>query len=339
MTRMASCGSMKHRGMGAKVRARSDGKARAAPRSPRIAPAIIVRVAGRYESHYLRAVDPDRPARRLDPPHDAAAPGRPAGGVVLVHGLGRGGRPAGHREGHGAGAPTAVLRRTGPRRARRGARAGGVGRSRVEPAAAPLRHLPHPRLYAAPLPRTKLESPAPAARVERHASPPATATLELDGWPGMAGHNWGAQHAETWLWLHGIGFDGAPGAWLDLAVGRVRIARPDDAVDRQRRAGARRRAATSSAGCARAARGRREPHRGDGPHGRHARPGHRAARPERRLGLRRPARGRAPALNCSIARIEVTHGGRSLASAPRRRGRAGHPRPWARHPRRTLPDP
>jgi hypothetical protein len=92
----------------------------------------------------------------------------------------------------------------------------------VTGAAAPLRHLPHPRLYDAPLPRTKLESPAPAARISGTVEAGGR-RLELDGWPGMLGHNWGAQHAERWLWLHGIGFDGAPDAWLDLAVGRVRI--------------------------------------------------------------------------------------------------------------------
>ncbi len=39
----------------------------------------------------------------------------------------------------------------------------------------------------------------------------------------MVGHNWGSEHAATWIWLHGVAFDGAPGAWLDLSVGRVRI--------------------------------------------------------------------------------------------------------------------
>jgi hypothetical protein len=46
---------------------------------------------------------------------------------------------------------------------------------------------------------------------------------ELDAWPGMVGHNWGAEHAERWVWLHGVGFDGAPDAWLDVALGRVRM--------------------------------------------------------------------------------------------------------------------
>ena len=35
----------------------------------------------------------------------------------------------------------------------------------------------------------------------------------------MVGHNWGAQHAERWIWLHGAG-RGA-GAWLDAAIGRI----------------------------------------------------------------------------------------------------------------------
>jgi hypothetical protein len=36
----------------------------------------------------------------------------------------------------------------------------------------------------------------------------------------MVGHNWGAEHAERWIWLHGV-FDG--GDWLDLTVGRVKV--------------------------------------------------------------------------------------------------------------------
>jgi hypothetical protein len=88
-----------------------------------------------------------------------------------------------------------------------------------------LRHLPREWLYRAPLPRTKLTSPMPAAsfdgRVEIAGRERA---IELRGWPGMVGHNWGAEHAERWIWLHGIGFAGAPDAWLDVALGRVRVA-------------------------------------------------------------------------------------------------------------------
>jgi hypothetical protein len=29
---------------------------------------------------------------------------------------------------------------------------------------------------------------------------------------GMVGHNWGGEHAERWIWLHGLDFEKAPGA-------------------------------------------------------------------------------------------------------------------------------
>jgi hypothetical protein len=86
-----------------------------------------------------------------------------------------------------------------------------------------LRHLPYALLYRAPLPRTKLSSPLPAARFEG-ALELAGRTIELNGWRGMVGHNWGAQHAERWIWLHGIGFEEDPEGWIDVAIGRVRVA-------------------------------------------------------------------------------------------------------------------
>jgi hypothetical protein len=87
-----------------------------------------------------------------------------------------------------------------------------------------LRHLPREWLYAAPLPRTKLTSAAPAASFDGTLQIAGDHAIELDGWRGMVGHNWGAEHAERWIWLHGIGFDGAPDAWLDVALGRLKIA-------------------------------------------------------------------------------------------------------------------
>ena len=47
--------------------------------------------------------------------------------------------------------------------------------------------------------------------------------LELRGWSGMVGHNWGSEHAERWIWLHGVDFEAIPGAWIDVALGRLRI--------------------------------------------------------------------------------------------------------------------
>lgn len=86
-----------------------------------------------------------------------------------------------------------------------------------------LRHLAQSWLYKAPLPRTKLTSPAPSARFEGTVELPDR-TLSLDGWRGMVGHNWGSEHAERWIWLHGIGFVEDASAWLDVALGRVLVA-------------------------------------------------------------------------------------------------------------------
>jgi hypothetical protein len=89
----------------------------------------------------------------------------------------------------------------------------------LEDAEEPLFHLPAAWLYRAPLPRTKLLSPAPAARFSGGLSVDGR-TIEVDGWRGMAGHNWGAQHAERWIWLHGLTQDGD---WLDAGIGRVKV--------------------------------------------------------------------------------------------------------------------
>ncbi|HYI79975.1 MAG TPA: hypothetical protein VEW67_03870 [Thermoleophilaceae bacterium] len=86
----------------------------------------------------------------------------------------------------------------------------------------PFRHLPRELMYRAPLPRTKLLSPYPDARFSGRVQAGGR-TVELDGWRGMVGHNWGAQHAERWIWLHGAGFDGHEDAWIDAALGRIAI--------------------------------------------------------------------------------------------------------------------
>jgi len=86
----------------------------------------------------------------------------------------------------------------------------------------PLRPLRPPVLYRAPLPRTKLEATVPDGQV--------TGVLEIDGrtvtvsgWRGTAGHNWGSEHADSWVWLHAAGFAAAPQAWLDLVLARIRV--------------------------------------------------------------------------------------------------------------------
>jgi hypothetical protein len=82
----------------------------------------------------------------------------------------------------------------------------------------PLWHLPRGWMYTAKLPRTKTLSPLPSARFEGEVTA-ACRRLDVDGWRGMVGHNWGAEHAERWIWMHGIDGDN----WIDAAIGRIKV--------------------------------------------------------------------------------------------------------------------
>jgi hypothetical protein len=86
-----------------------------------------------------------------------------------------------------------------------------------------LRHLPNARMYEAKLPRTKLLSPHPGATFAGSVTIDGE-RIELTGWPGMVGHNWGAEHAERWIWIHGAGFEGRDASdYLDIGAGKIKI--------------------------------------------------------------------------------------------------------------------
>ena len=86
-----------------------------------------------------------------------------------------------------------------------------------------LAHLPQPWMYAARLPRTKPLSVHPFARFDGTVVIGDKPTA-VSGWPGMVGHNWGAEHAERWIWLHGMAFAEEPDdTWIDVALGRVKV--------------------------------------------------------------------------------------------------------------------
>jgi hypothetical protein len=40
---------------------------------------------------------------------------------------------------------------------------------------------------------------------------------------GDPGHNWGSEHADSWVWLHAADFGAAPEAWLELVLARIRV--------------------------------------------------------------------------------------------------------------------
>ena len=87
--------------------------------------------------------------------------------------------------------------------------------------AEPFHHLPYRFLYAARLPRTKLLSPCPDARFSGVITIDGE-RFELDGWPGMVGHNWGIEHAERWSWIQANELLGGSG-WFDAGLGRIKI--------------------------------------------------------------------------------------------------------------------
>ncbi len=242
------------------------------------------------------AVPSVRAARGLDPVHGAQAAGRRPDRFALVHAVRR---PSGPRAAKltraGAGDRWRRLAESGGGADRR--RTARAGRSATTSGGSWRSRRPRSRcstcraawMYRARLPRTKLLSPAPAARFSGRLTVDGR-SIDVDGWRGMAGHNWGAQHAERWIWLHGLTEDGD---WLDAAIGRMKlgpVTTPWVANGALSVAGDRHAAASG------------EGHRVPGPlHvravGRRrggARHGRGAARALRRLGVRGPGRLRAP---------------------------------------------
>jgi hypothetical protein len=186
--------------------------------------------AGMYESFYLRALAPGEPVGVWVRYTVHKRPGERAKGSVWCTVFdARQGRPWMHKlTTEQLSAPTDGWIAIGGSRLGDGFAEGECGGARwslkMEADEPELRHLPSAWMYRAPLPRTKLTSPSPSARFAGTFALEDGRTLELDGWPGMVGHNWGAEHAERWIWLHGVGFAEDESAWLDVALGRIKVA-------------------------------------------------------------------------------------------------------------------
>jgi hypothetical protein len=88
--------------------------------------------------------------------------------------------------------------------------------------AEPCQYLPSERLYETRLPKTKFVAPFPDARFSGRLELDGE-TVELDGWPGMIGHNWGSEHAERWVWLEGTGFAESPETYFDTGAARIKL--------------------------------------------------------------------------------------------------------------------
>jgi hypothetical protein len=184
---------------------------------------------GHYESFYMRAVDPQRPRGVWIRYTVHKRPGAPPKGSIWFTLFD-----------HAADGPTAFKVTLDDVGAAPGEYIH-VGSSRFEPgrlagsanghewdlafdsAEPPYLHLPRGWMYRAPVPRTKLLSPYPDARFDGWVAV-GEERIEVAGWPGMVGQNWGAEHAERWIWMHGTSFAGHEGsAWLDAGLGRIKL--------------------------------------------------------------------------------------------------------------------
>jgi hypothetical protein len=182
-----------------------------------------------YESWYARLVSPDEPLAIWIRYTIDKVPGQEASGTIWFTLFdGEAERPLARRKvGQPADAPTGQWVRIGESTIGPSGLHGECFEAdwqlRFEPRAPVLFHLPRPRLYELPLPKTKPISPVPLGDFsgtircgERQ--------ISVDGWRGMIGHNWGSEHAERWIWLHGSDFVEDPEAWIDVVMGRIRVA-------------------------------------------------------------------------------------------------------------------
>ena len=187
-------------------------------------PAVAIET-GHYESFYLKACHPDEPLGvwiryTVHKRPDAL----PNGSVWVTFFDGDGEGPRAHKQTKPL--PTADggdWIRVGDASMRVGAAQGAIDGAewdlRFGSSEPPLFHLPRAWMYRARLPRTKLLSPVPGARFDGSLRIDGR-TLSIDGWRGVIGHNWGQQHAERWIWLHGMT---DAGDWLDAALGKVKL--------------------------------------------------------------------------------------------------------------------
>jgi hypothetical protein len=84
-----------------------------------------------------------------------------------------------------------------------------------------FRHLRPERMYSARFPRTKLETLNPASTFRGRVRLDGSETV-VDGWRGVLGHNWGAEHAEQWIWLQGNDIS-ADDCHLDIGAARLLV--------------------------------------------------------------------------------------------------------------------
>jgi hypothetical protein len=197
----------------------------ASPRVPTRA-----RAAPGYESHYLTAVDP-RGGRAVWVRYTSdKAPGESARGRLWCTAFAAARAPLARRTaraGEIAAPPAGGWARIdgaaiGPDGAR-GSLEEVTWELRWRGQAPAVGYLPRGWLYDRRLPRSNGAALVPDATfagwVER-----AGERVDVEGWRGMVGHNWGADHADRWIWAHATGLgERDETGWLDVVLARTRV--------------------------------------------------------------------------------------------------------------------
>lgn len=85
-----------------------------------------------------------------------------------------------------------------------------------------FRHLPYGWMYEGQVPKSKANSPQIDSRFTGTVSVNGKETRVTDA-PGMLGHNWGTQHAESWTWAHCNDWTGVEGVVFEGVTSRVKL--------------------------------------------------------------------------------------------------------------------
>ncbi len=93
---------------------------------------------------------------------------------------------------------------------------------RLSGESAPIVMLPMARMYTEPFPKTKLVSPKPDLRFDGFILLDGK-RIDVRGWRGMQGHNWGTGHADTYAWGHCNQWDGDEHTVVEAVSARVRV--------------------------------------------------------------------------------------------------------------------
>ena len=93
-----------------------------------------------------------------------------------------------------------------------------------EPRRFGVRHLPYSWMYreSAAFPKNKLCTPQPDVRMNGFVQV-GDHRVEIDGAPGMQGHNWGRAHAPLWAWVHSNVLQGKGRAVFEAVSSRVQV--------------------------------------------------------------------------------------------------------------------